>query len=90
MRSGQNILDDCLKLEKYLTSENCRDLDAHDLCSGLKPIAKNQPENTKPTDVLNYILHNNLSDIMPNLVIAHRIFLTFPVSVASGERSFSR
>lgn len=26
----------------------------------------------------------------PNLVIAYRLLLTFPVSVASGERSFSK
>jgi hypothetical protein len=28
--------------------------------------------------------------VYPNLVIAYRLLLTFPVTVASGERSFSK
>ena len=33
---------------------------------------------------------NNLVSFFPNLGISLRIFLTIPVSVASGERSFSK
>ena len=36
------------------------------------------------------LLKNNLTDSVPNTVIALRILLTLPVSVASGERSFSK
>ena len=34
--------------------------------------------------------HNRLHEIYPNLNILLRMFLTVPVTVASGERSFSK
>ena len=43
-----------------------------------------------PHEVLNYIYKNALNEIFPNITIVLRIFLTLPVSVASGERSFSK
>jgi len=39
---------------------------------------------------LQYINENNLKSIVPNLRVALRILVTIPVSVASGERSFSK
>jgi hypothetical protein len=44
----------------------------------------------KPLDVLNYLCQNNLITLYPTTVVALRILLTLPVSVASGERSFSK
>ena len=41
-------------------------------------------------DILNGIKTYELSSVYPNLVIAYRLLLTFPVTVASGERSFSK
>ena len=41
-------------------------------------------------NVINYLFTNNLIYLFPNLVISIRIFLTLPVTVASGERSFSK
>jgi hypothetical protein len=43
-----------------------------------------------PLKNLTYITKNNLMSSFPNLFIVLRIFLTLPVSVASGERSFSK
>lgn len=43
-----------------------------------------------PKDILEYILKNNLVETFPNITVALRILLTLPVSVASGERSFSK
>lgn len=39
--------------------------------------------------MLNYIYSEKLLDLYSNLSIALRLLLTLPVSVASGERSFS-
>ncbi|KAF0687758.1 Zinc finger MYM-type protein 1 [Aphis craccivora] len=36
-------------------------------------------------DILNGIKTYELSSVYPNLVIAYRLLLTFPVTVASGE-----
>ena len=41
-------------------------------------------------DFLNYLLKTHLFELYPNVYIALRILLTCPVTVASGERSFSK
>ena len=45
---------------------------------------------TNQFETLNYIHKKNLRKTFPNLNIALRILLTIPISVASGETSFSR
>jgi hypothetical protein len=45
---------------------------------------------SRPLDALKYLAKFPLFDVFPNLWIALRNLLTLPVSVASGERSFSR
>ncbi|RYA67598.1 hypothetical protein DD592_27420 [Enterobacter cloacae complex sp. 2DZ2F20B] len=40
--------------------------------------------------MLEYILENKLVSTFPNIFIAIRILLTLPVSIATGERSFSK
>ena len=44
----------------------------------------------KPIDLLNRIPQLKLQCLFPNIIIAIRIFLTLPVTVATGERSFSK
>jgi len=88
--SHDNILKNCLNLEKCLTHGDSKDIDASELCSELQAIARRVPKNAKPQDVINYIYNYNLLDSMPNLIIALRILLTLPISVATGERSFSK
>ena len=44
----------------------------------------------KPLELLNKLHSLKLSALFPNICIALRIFLTLPVTVASGERSFSK
>ncbi|XP_076239837.1 uncharacterized protein LOC143182611 [Calliopsis andreniformis] len=49
--------------------------------------------NSGITDTLKNLLYTikyNLMSSFPNMVIALRIFLTLPISVASGEKSFSK
>lgn len=41
-------------------------------------------------DILNAIQMRNMEKLVPNIIIALRILLTIPVSVASGNRSFSK
>lgn len=38
-------------------------------------------------DILQYILNNSYLEIFPNVL---RIFVTFPITVTSAERSFSK
>ncbi|KYN28910.1 hypothetical protein ALC57_01665, partial [Trachymyrmex cornetzi] len=47
-------------------------------------------EQSNPEKVLQYLISEKLELVFPNLVIALRILLTLPVSVASGERFFSK
>lgn len=44
----------------------------------------------EPYNILQYLFENNLFSTFPNTVIALKILLTLPVSVASGERLFSK
>ena len=44
----------------------------------------------KPLSLLNKIVETNLTVLFPNLCTVLRIFLTIPVTVATGERSFSK
>ena len=41
-------------------------------------------------DILDYILKNDMSGTFPNIKNIYKILLTFSVTVASGERSFSK
>lgn len=84
------VWEHCLNLEQALQHGNSKDIDAVDLLSELKAISRRVARRTSPHDLLNFIFKNNLADSVPNTVIALRILLTLPVSVASGERSFSK
>ncbi|XP_065654528.1 zinc finger MYM-type protein 1-like [Hydra vulgaris] len=88
--TSKEVMEHCLNLEKALQHGDSKDIDAADLGSELKSISRRVERCTLPLDLLNFILKNNLADCVPNTVIALRILLTLPVSVASGERSFSK
>ena len=44
----------------------------------------------KPLTLLNKIVETNLTVLFPNVCVVLRIFLTIPVTVATGERSFCK
>ena len=48
------------------------------------------PYSMEPLNVLNYLCQNNLITLYTNTVVALRVLLILPVSVASGERNFSK
>ncbi|XP_027836207.2 uncharacterized protein LOC114118962 [Aphis gossypii] len=47
-------------------------------------------QNATALNILNAIKKYELDSTCPHLMIAYRLFLTMPVTVASGERSFSK
>ncbi|XP_058180004.1 uncharacterized protein LOC131298538 [Rhododendron vialii] len=76
-------------LEDVLKHEGTSDIDGKDLFSELQVLKDCLPrETTKPVEVLNFL--KQMEGCIPNAWIAYRILLTIPVTVASGERSFSR
>ena len=80
---------------KQLADEYSDDLKAQKLSeemSSLKMIHKQNfgKDALDPLQLLNKICSLQLNEIFPELVIALKIFLTIPVSAASGERSFSK
>jgi hypothetical protein len=89
-----DLLNHCKTLHLKLTDEtkNESDIDGNDLFNEIKALKLFSLTNEfkNPSDLLQYIFENNLSPTFPNLTISLRILLTLPVSVASGERSFSK
>jgi len=76
------------------SSEICRkvsDIDAISLFDELKNLSTVLPDNVaSPLEVLHYIHATRLHECFANVSTALRILLTVPVTVASGERSFSK
>lgn len=88
--NDSDVLQCCKDLQLFLTDGNSTDIDALDLWDELKNLSTLLPPDLTPVETLNYLKKNDIATIFPNLVIALRILLTLPVSVASGERSFSK
>ncbi|KAG8429796.1 hypothetical protein GDO86_019188 [Hymenochirus boettgeri] len=89
--SREDIRQQCDHLEKALSHDSQRDIDAEELCYELYALCRYLPTDCKtPRAVLEYICKTKMSTIFPNVCVAIRILLTLPVTVASGERSFSK
>uniref|UniRef100_A0A8C5PM21 TTF-type domain-containing protein n=1 Tax=Leptobrachium leishanense TaxID=445787 RepID=A0A8C5PM21_9ANUR len=86
----ENLLQQCKELERVLSHDNMRDIDSADLNDELKALSKYIPAGLSPKGVLEYICTNHLTALFQNVCIALRILLTIPVTVATGERSFSK
>lgn len=80
----------CKQLQVALTMNEDSDINATELCGEVIWITSRVEPKTRPLATLKYIFDKELQNTLPNLVIALQIFLTLPVSVASGERSFSK
>jgi len=76
----------CKNLETML-----HDIEAEDLVLEVRSAIHTSPDHVSacPQDMLNYIYCEDMLDLYSNLSIALRLLLTLPVTVASGERSFS-
>ena len=94
--SKAEITKSCKDLELELTSTSgdsrSRDIDSVMLADELDLLKTAVPSTLEktPKKILSFLNDNGLLDIYPNAVIALRIFLTIPVTVASSERSFSK
>ncbi|PWA78480.1 zinc finger MYM-type protein 1 [Artemisia annua] len=76
------------KLEVELKNGERSDIDANELFMELRLLNHFLPsENMSPIDVLTFLKQQ---DCFPNALIAYRVLLTIPVTVASAERSFSK
>ena len=62
-----------------------------DLCSKLQIFSNVVPDSVSSSlDALRFIYDHGLITAVPNVAIALRMALTIPVTVASGDRSFSK
>lgn len=92
--SNENLMKACMDLDIKLQvreEENIvKDIDGIQLFNELTSFKDIFPGEKQPTEILEIIVKNDLIPCFPNFALALRIFLTLPVSVASGERSFSK
>jgi hypothetical protein len=95
--SSQNLqlLDDttldssCSHLEQILKHDEQFDVDGKELCLELRLLRNMLPGGKMgPIDILNFL--KGMNSCFPNTIIAYRILLTIPVTIASAERSFSK
>ncbi|XP_051165632.1 52 kDa repressor of the inhibitor of the protein kinase-like [Leptopilina boulardi] len=88
------LLEMCNSLQIKLTINSKSDIEGGQLCDELLSVKGFLVDKSKvkitPLIVLNFIKKHDLQDLYPNIWIAMRILLTIPVTVASGERSFSK
>lgn len=81
----------CEDLEKKLQYKENKDINGDDLFNEINIARELFPKTVKhPIEAIRFINTNKLQDAMPNLWVALRIMLTIPVTVAAGERSFSK
>ncbi|CAM5105061.1 unnamed protein product [Natator depressus] len=78
----------CQDLHLALSTDNAADIDGVELYDELIALSELISPNTSPLKVLEFIARNYFFTL--NTAIALRFLLTLPVSVASGERSFSK
>ncbi|KAG6927974.1 hypothetical protein G0U57_008931, partial [Chelydra serpentina] len=86
----EDLHQQCKALETVLTHDDMRDIDASDLGDELKALSRYISTGSTPKAVLEYMCTNKMTTLFPNAFVALRILLTLPVTVASGERSFSK
>ncbi|GJW74015.1 zinc finger MYM-type protein 1 [Tanacetum coccineum] len=78
----------CSPLEAALKNGDRYDIDANELYVELRSLDNYLPtENMRPLDVLNFLKQD---DRYHNAIIAYRVLLIIPVTVAYAERSFSK
>ncbi|KAL8042369.1 hypothetical protein ABFX02_09G045900 [Erythranthe guttata] len=84
----------CENLENALKFDDVSDVNARDLLSELEVLQVMLPsesyEINKPWNSIKILEFVKSMDMFPNVMIAYRILLTIPVTVASAERSFSK
>ncbi|GFV86233.1 zinc finger MYM-type protein 1 [Trichonephila clavipes] len=82
-----DVLKYCKDLETVLTDGNSSDINALDMADEIVAVLALLNKKESPIEILKFM--SNL-DFAPNLGIVLRILFTLSISVASGERSFSK
>lgn len=80
----------CRALETVLTHDDMRDIDASELSGEPKARSGYISAGSTPKAVLEHMCTNKTTTLFPNALVALRILLTPPVTVASGERNCSK
>jgi hypothetical protein len=84
----KSLLSCCTRLEAALKSGDYSDIDGKELHMELKFLQEFIPKGDMgPLDILKFVKRMSC---FPNALVAYRILLTIPVTVASAERSFSK
>lgn len=87
---NNELFDKCKLLETALTYKESKDLESNELQIELKLLSRKIEDDTNPENILKWIYNNNVEELFPNALIALRVLLTLPVSVAKGEGTFSK
>lgn len=78
-------------MQEKLTINSKSDIDGNLLCDEILGLQHHLKDSqATPIKVLDFIKKHSLQELFPNTWITLRILLTIPVTVASGERSFSK
>ncbi|PWA54105.1 hypothetical protein CTI12_AA326870 [Artemisia annua] len=89
-----NLKECCLNLESALTNDEDCDIDGKDLFMELQILQEMLPngayDGDKPWSSIEIMEFTKKMDMFPNILLAYKILLTIPVTVASAERSFSK
>ncbi|XP_052624958.1 uncharacterized protein LOC111902786 [Lactuca sativa] len=84
----------CLNLESNLKNGEDYDIDGDGLFIELKLLQKMLPDEAyksrSPWTSIQIMEYARRMDMFPNVLVAYKILLTVPVTVASAERSFSK
>lgn len=84
-----DLKEKCKNLQTVLTADNS-DVNGEELLQEIIILSPMLPKDSCPETTLSYLTKNSIIDLFPNVFVALRILLTLPISVASGERSFSK
>ncbi|GJV81323.1 RNA-directed DNA polymerase, eukaryota [Tanacetum coccineum] len=89
-----NLKECCLHLESALTNDGDCDIDGKDLFIELQILQEMLPngayDGERPWSSIEIMEFTKKMDMFPNVLLAYKILLTIPVTVASAERSFSK
>ncbi|XP_047121253.1 uncharacterized protein LOC124804921 [Schistocerca piceifrons] len=90
-QNKEEIIQCCSTLQEKLTVNMKSDIDGNLLCDEILGLQHYlEDSQATPIEALNFVKKHDLQELYPNIWITLRILLTIPVTVASGERSFSK
>lgn len=87
----EDIKKSCFDLHnKFKDGDESYDISGEELYEELLSLKIIIKDRKQPEDLLKYLYKHNLANSFPNVATSLKLLLTIPVSVASGERSFSK